>query len=298
MRSLRDLQTFIDVAKQGSISAVARQNQQTPAAISSAIKRLEQELNAVLFIRSTRSIRLTVEGEHFFKFAQDGLHSLKAGVNSLNQDKNKVSGTLQISMPSDLGRNALIGWLDEFIQQYPEVKLKLHLTDETSDLYAESIDFVLRYGIPPDSQLIASQIAPTNRRILVASPQYLEKHGMPQNPRELLEHRCITFMLSGRIFNHWLFYKNDEQIKLKVDCYRIANDGEAVRKWAVEGFGIAYKSKLDVIGDLAAGRLIEICPTWQSDPLPLYLLYADKRQMTPLIESFREFLRQKINQIT
>ena len=294
MRSFNDIQTFIDVASCASISEAARQNAQTPAAVSAAIKRLEKDLGNVLFIRSTRSLRLSVAGEQFLSYAKDSLALLQQGVAAVQISAGQVNGTLQVSAPCDLGRNKLSLWLNDFLAQYPHIKLKLHLSDEVSDIYSQSIDIALRFGVPKDSQLIAIPLYLNNARVLVASPDYISKHGLLTHPLNLADHTTITFMRFGEVFKEWRFYKQGAVQKVQLNCQHIVNDGEMVRRWAIEGKGIAYKSYLDVIETLASGELVHLCPDWQSDPLPLYMMYADRRQMTPVITAFRDFIQQKI----
>jgi len=294
MRSFNDIQTFIDVASCASISEAARQNAQTPAAVSAAIKRLEKDLGNVLFIRSTRSLRLSVAGDQFLSYAKDSLALLQQGVAAVQISAGQVNGTLQVSAPCDLGRNKLSLWLNEFLAQYPHIKLKLHLSDEVSDIYSQSIDIALRFGVPKDSQLIAIPLYLNNARVLVASPDYIAKHGLLTHPLNLADHTTITFMRFGEVFKEWRFYKQGAVQKVQLNCQHIVNDGEMVRRWAIEGKGIAYKSYLDVIETLASGELVHLCPDWQSDPLPLYMMYADRRQMTPVITAFRDFIQQKI----
>lgn len=294
MRSFNDIQTFIDVASCASISEAARQNAQTPAAVSAAIKRLEKDLGNVLFIRSTRSLRLSVAGEQFLSYAKDSLSLIQQGVAAVQTVVGEVTGTLQVSAPCDLGRNKLSEWLNEFLAQYPNVKLKLHLSDEVSDIYSQSIDIALRFGVPKDSQLIAAPLFLNNARILVASAEYVAKNGLLTHPLNLTQHTTITFMRFGEVFKEWRFYKNGTVQKVQLNCQHIVNDGEMVRRWALEGKGIAYKSYLDVIDNLASGELVHLCPEWQSDPLPLYMMYADRRQMTPVITAFRAFIQHKI----
>ncbi|NQZ30876.1 MAG: LysR family transcriptional regulator, partial [Oceanospirillaceae bacterium] len=208
-----------------------------------------------------------------------------------------IAGTLQISVPSDLGRNKICYWIDEFLRDYPKVKLKLYILDENSDIYTQSIDLALRYGVPKDSQLIAKPLVTNNRRVLCASPAYLARKGTPKTPKDLIDHQCLTFIRSGQAFNQWSFFKGEQTEKIKVDCHRIANDSDLIRQWALAGEGIANRSLLDIKADFKAGHLVEVCPDWSSEPLPLYLLYADRRQMTPMLEAFSAFLMMKFKQI-
>ena len=160
-----DLQLFVCTADLGSLSAAARRLDISPAVASAALKRLEQQLQARLFNRSTRSLRLTPEGELFLGNARLALQSLDEGRQQLAGSKVGISGPLQLSAPSDFGRNTLLPWLDEFQQAHPQVQLRLLLGDRVADLFREPVDIALRYGAPEDSSLVALPVAAANRRV-------------------------------------------------------------------------------------------------------------------------------------
>ena len=200
-----DLQLFVTTADLGNLSAAARRLDISPAVASAALKRLEQQLEARLFSRSTRSLRLTPEGELFLGHARLALQSLDDGRQQLAGSKVGISGPLQLSAPSDFGRNTLLLWLDEFQQAHPQVQLRLLLGDRVADLFREPVDIALRYGAPEDSSLVALPVAAANRRVLCAAPQYLQRYGAPQTVDELSEHNCLLYMLGGRLHDRWRF---------------------------------------------------------------------------------------------
>ncbi|GAC35027.1 LysR family transcriptional regulator [Paraglaciecola polaris] len=294
MKSLQDIRSFLKVIRHGSISRAARENGQTPAALSASLKRLEQEVGGTLIIRSTRSLRLTTAGEQFLTHAQQAIELLDKSVQIIQHSTQNISGKLQVSMPSDLGRNTVMPWLNEFMDNYPDVSVSLFLTDELSDVYRQNIDLAFRYGVPEDSGLVASPLYTANRRVLCASPAYIAKFGLITTPYALAEHKCISFIRHERVFDHWLFYHQGREHKIKVSCHRVANDADAVRRWTLDGYGIAYRSRLDVLADLSHKKLVVLCDDWRSDPLPLYMMYADRRQITPVVLRLRDFLQAKI----
>lgn len=294
MKALADLRLFVRTAEVGSLSAAARQLDWSPAVASASLKRLEAELNAQLFVRSTRSLRLTVEGERFLVHATEALRSLDEGTQALHGDRAELRGELRISAPSDLGRSVLLPWLDAFQQLHPKLQLRLQLSDRIADVHRQSIDIALRYGPPPESSLVALPLAPDNRRVLVAAPAYLERHGTPTTPDELTAHNCLRFLLADELHADWRFTGPDG-LPLRVEARgdRVSDDGEVVRRWALAGMGIAYKSWLDVADDVTAGRLVVFCQPWQGEASPLNLMSPDRRLLSPAVQSLRGFLHAR-----
>lgn len=293
MPSLQDIEIFVRTVEGGSLSAAARLLQLTPAVTSAAVKRLEAELGAALFVRSTRSLRLTREGESFLPHCRIALEALATGREEVANGRDAVRGTLQLSMPSDLGRNVLLPWLDEFLAQHPAVSLRMQVSDRLADVYRQPVDVALRYGVPPDSALIALPIAPNNTRVLCASPAYVARRGMPQHPQEIAEHECLCYMLSDEVYDRWRFERDAKSLTVAVRSRRVADDGEVVRRWALAGQGIAYKSALDVVSDIAAGRLVRLCPEWTGEHSPLYLICPDRRHLSPAVQALRAYLQSK-----
>ena len=295
MKSLQDLDIFVRTADSGSLSATARALDLTPAAASAALKRLEAELGVTLFVRSTRSLRLTQEGELFLEHCRPALAGLRQVRDQLAGGQAALRGTLQLAAPSDLGRNVLMPWLDEFQSQHAGVDLRLHLSDRAANVYSEPVDAAFRYGRPQDSSLVALPLSDTHRRVLCAAPSYLQQRGAPATPHDLAGHDCLCFMLGEDVHDRWRFWDAaGQEAQVRVRSHNVANDGDAVRRWAVLGRGIAYKSYFDVAHDLAAGRLVPLCTDWTTEAVPLFLVAPSRRQLTPLVRALRDFMATRL----
>ncbi|MDH1703046.1 LysR family transcriptional regulator [Comamonas terrigena] len=292
MKALQDLDIFVRTVDSGSLSATARALDLTPAATSAALKRLEAELGVPLFVRSTRNLRLTQHGEIFLAQCRPALEALQQVSQQLATGEQALRGMLRLSAPSDLGRNVLLPWLNEFQDKHPQVDIRLQLSDSLANVYSDPVDAAFRYGKPPDSNLVALPLATSHRRVLCASPAYLERHGAPATPHELTGHDCLCFMLNDEVHDRWRFSRGYDtpEFTVRGRSVNVSNDGDAVRRWALLGKGIAYKSFLDVADDLANGRLLALCTDWTTEAAPLFLVMPGRRQLTPLVRSLRDFV--------
>lgn len=297
MQALRDFQLFLLVADCGSLSGAARRLDLTPAAASIGLKRLEAELGVQLFLRSTRSLRLTAEGQVYLEHCRQAMQLLADGREAALTGSTTLSGVLQLSLPSDFGRHVALPWLDDFQAENPALSLRLLLSDRPADIYRHPVDLALRYGSLPDSSLVALPVAADNRRILCASPAYIASHGQPATPHQLVDHNCLCFLLGDEVHDRWRFTRDGDELSVQVRGNRIADDGDAARRWAIAGRGIAYKSALDVAGDLAAGRLRRLCPEFAGEAAALNLLCADRRQISPLVQTLRQFLAERCSSL-
>lgn len=288
-----DLQLFVRAAELGSLSAAARQLDLSPAVASAALKRLEAQLKVRLLARSTRSLRLTAEGEGFLNHARVALASLEEGRRALAQGQAEVSGVLQLSAPSDFGRNVLLPWLDQLQQAYPLLNVRLLLGDRNADLFRQPVDVALRYGTPEDSSLVALPLCPDNRRVLCAAPDYLARHGQPATVAQLAEHNCLLYQLGGRVHDQWRFSDGAATQTVLVRGDRFCDDADVVRRWAVAGVGIAYKSWLDVAADVKAGRLEVLLPGVRGEAAPLNLLCTHRAQLGKPVQLLRDELKAR-----
>ncbi len=290
MKALQDLDIFVRTVDTGSLSATARALDITPAAASAALKRLEAEVQAPLLVRSTRSLRLTPEGTLFLEHARLALGTLGEGLQAISTGRHQVQGVLRLAASSDMGRNVLLPWLDAFQDRHPQLRYRLTLSDRMANMFSEPVDAAFRHGKPRDSSLVALPVAPHNRRVLVASPAYLAQRGAPASPQELVDHDCLCFMLGEEVNDRWTFRRGSEAQQVRVQGGHVCNDGEVVRRWALAGRGIAYKAWVDVAQDVAQGRLQLLCPQWDTEPVPVYMVLPDRRQLTPGLRLLREFV--------
>jgi DNA-binding transcriptional LysR family regulator len=298
VKYIADLEIFVRVAELGSLTAAANSMDLSPQGASTSLKRLEEELEKLLFVRTTRSMRLTSEGERFLARCRPLLAGLLEAEQELVSGNSVISGNLQISMPSDLGRNVILRWLDEFQVKYPAIHLKVQISDRIANVFKQSIDLAIRYGIPPDSNMVALPLVPNNWRVLCASPDYMMSHAPLQHPRDLIQHNCLFYMLGDTLYNRWRFAEGDNQFEVEVQGNRVADDSDAVRRWAIDGHGICYRSRIDVAKDIAAGRLQVLCANWRGEPAPLYLLCADRKQVSPTVRLLREHLESRFREFS
>lgn len=290
MTTLSDLQFLVRAGRSASLSAAARAAGVSPAAASARLKRLEAGLGVRLFVRSTRSLRLTEEGRQYLQQCEQALETITQAGEALRAGHGQIRGQVQLAMPSDLGRQQVLAWLHEFRRLHPGVALRLQVSDRVAAIHREPVDVALRYGEPADSTLIALPLAPDNRRVLCAAPGYLAEHGHPASPLDLPRHRCLCFMLGERPHDRWRFWRDGQAVTVRVDSAVQCDDGDAVRRLACLGEGIAYKSRLDVADDLRRGTLVALCPDWLGEPAPLTLTCADRSALRPVVRLLREHL--------
>ena len=298
MTRLAELELITHIADLGSLTAAAKALDWSPAAASAALKRLEAEWGVAVFVRSTRSLRLSAEGERLMPHVRQALQAMGEARAAAQPHRAALRGELQISMPSDLGRHVLLPWLETFQQRHPQLALRLHLADHNADLMRVPVDIAIRYGAPADSAQVALPLMPDNHRVLVASPAYLARHGMPKRAQDLLEHEALRFMLGGEVPKVWRLQIDGEWVDVPVRGSRSANDGEVVKRWALAGLGVAHKSWLDVSAELAAGQLVRVNPAWLGEPAPLNLVLPGRRQITPAARALRDWLKQQLGTLT
>ncbi|MCZ3437768.1 LysR family transcriptional regulator [Klebsiella pneumoniae] len=288
MFRLEDLTLFVRAAALGSFSDAAREAGQQPAQVSAAIKRLETILNIRLFARSTRSLRLTPEGETWLPYATQMLDTLEAGLQKIQTPDDEVRGMLQIAVPSDLGRNLLLTLFRDFRQRHPALRLRLLFSDQLTDVFKDPVDVAFRYGNNDDASFISLPVAPENRRVLVASPEWIARHGEPQTLEELSQHNALICILRGRPFDRWSLSLDGVVQQQKVSGTVMSDDAEVIRRLAIAGEGIAYKSMLDVSDDLRAGRLRRLLPRYQGDVVPLNLICPHRKQLSAAVRLLYE----------
>ena len=287
------LTLFVESARRGSISAGGRALGLSPAAASAAIKRLEKKLGVRLLERSTRSLSLTSAGEEYLSMIAPALEQLDEARLYIQEQQNTPKGDIRLSIPSDLGRSLIALWIMEFHQQYPDIRLHLSVSDRPVDLIDDSIDLAIRYGQLSDSSLI-SRLLLHNQRVLCASSNYLQRHGIPTTPDELINHQCLTISAKSSFNQHWqLQYPEHGKRKVAIRNALQSDDGNLIRLWALQGAGIALKSWTDVCQDIQTKKLIRVLPEWSSLNAPLQLIYVQKQLQPGRIRLLVDFLVKK-----
>ncbi|MDE1179082.1 LysR family transcriptional regulator [Paraburkholderia sp.] len=294
MDNLGDIRLFVEAANVGGLSAAGRKLGLSPAAASARLVKLEGALRTQLFERTTRSLRLTEEGRMYLAHCQHALQTLDDAHAALHAGHSMVSGKIRVSATSDFGRHVVKRWLDEFNAAHPDVSFALMLSDSLSHLLHDDIDLAIRFGVPADSSMVARRLAP-NRRVLCASPSYIDAHGEPHHPEDLARFDPIVLSSAAGVANEWRFTNGDDTAAFQVSLAkaRETNDGALARDWAVEGAGIVMKSIWDVGEDLQAGRLQIVMPAWRGPDVPVHALYQRTQYMAPRVRALLDFLVER-----
>jgi len=292
------LQSFLRVAQTGSFSAVAHERGVTQPAISRQVSALEEHLGTRLVQRSTQAVTLTDEGREFLPAAQRLVDEADTLRHAVGARRGKATGTVRVAVPVPLGVHLGLR-LGPLLAQHDELSVDLVLRDGASNLIAEGLDLEIRLGPLGDCSLVASQIGRTTAYV-VASPEYLDRHGEPRHPRELAGHECIVYHRWGDE-KVWLFEEPDDpddrahpgaELAVTV-CGRIHTNHATVAHQAVlAGHGIAHISHLLVAEDLRCGRLRRLFPAFPTRRFPLYAVYPSKRSLPPRTRVVIDFIRE------
>ncbi len=288
-----DLQLFARTAALGSFSRAAREADLLPGQVAAAVARLERELDLRLFVRTTRSLRLTAEGALYLPYAQQVLATLREGRARVQGEDAILAGSLQVAAPSDLGRNVLLPWLTAFRAAHPRLQLHLQLSDQVADVFRDPVDIAFRLGRFDNASYVALPLLAHNRRVLVAAPSYLQRAGSPQTLDALGGHACLLYQLGGRSHDRWGFDHQGRRVHVAVSGDLQCDDADVVRRWAVAGQGIAYKSWLDVGDDVRAGRL-QVLLDGAGEALPLNLACPHRKQFSPAVRQLHAYLTQPL----
>ena len=266
------------------------------ATASAAIKRVERALGVELFIRTTRRLRLSVAGEKYIPNCAQALQMLDLAQQNMKDDLDVIDGELKISVPSDLGRNFILSWLDELMDTHTGITLKLHITDSNIDFYRDPVDIAIRYGTPNDANLYGFKICNVPR-VVCATEQYLKQHKQLKHPNDLIAHNALLYQLHDIIHDVWEFTQQGKPIKIKMQSNRSSNDAELVRRWCVNGKGIAMKSSLDMSDDLLSQKIVPVLTEFTPKPSELWLICPSRQTITPAVRLLREHLKTKCDAI-
>lgn len=287
---LKQIQTFVSVALKGSLTAAAQAEGVAPAVIGRRIDALEERLGVKLLVRTTRRITLTHEGSAFLEDCQRILADLANAEGSVSAGGVKASGHLRITAPGGFGRRHVAPLVPSFIAQHPEVSLSLNLSDRIVDIVNEGFDCAVRVGDLPDSSLVSVRLA-DNRRLCVASPEYLARAGTPRHPAELAQHQCLALSSDASQTRGWAFVIDGQlahlRVRGRVDC----SDGQVLYDWCLQGLGVAWRSAWEVEREVAAGRLVALLQDYAAPPNGIYAVFPQRRHLPLRLRLWIDFLK-------
>ena len=292
MPHTEDMAIFVRVVELGSLSAAGRDMRMSPAVVSNRIARLEGDLGIRLLHRTTRRVNPTEEGTTFYEHCVTILNELEQVESLLTARTDEPRGPIKVTAPAVFGRMHVAPFVPAFLEKYPNMQVRLHLTDSLVDLIQERIDLAIRIAHLEDSTAIVRKLAP-NRRVIVAAPAYLEKHPAPKEPADLLEHNCLLLRFPGSKQYRWTLEAPDGPVTLRVSGNMDSNNGEALRDWCLAGYGLALKSLWEVGEDISAGRLIVVLPDFPPLGYGIYALYPHSRFVPARVRFFIDFLAEK-----
>ncbi|WP_266160458.1 LysR family transcriptional regulator [Dyella silvatica] len=282
---------FVRVVEAKSFAAAAAQLGMTPSGVSRAVSRLEEQLGARLLFRSTRSMRLTDDGAAFHARCKEILADLTEATEALGHANRKPSGKLRVGVSVSVGRAALIPNLRDFEARYPDIRLELAMSDFPHDLNGEGVDCAIRMGQLEDSSLIARKIG-YFRNVVLASPEYLQRHGAPRAIEDLKRHRCINYVYPNGRPRQWQFDTPSGQVEVDIDAHMLINDGESVIQAAVAGLGIIQAPHLLAACMLDLGKLELVMTDTISTGKPVWIVYPQKKHLSGRVQAFIEWVRE------
>jgi len=288
MDHIKQIEAFVHSATRGSMSAAAQVESVTPAVIGRRLDALEARLGVKLLLRTTRKLSLTFEGQAFLEDCQRILNDLSNAEAAVSLGGIRASGHLRVSAPAGFGRRHVAPQVAAFMQANPDVTVRLDLTDRLVDLLNEGVDCAVRIGEMADSSLAVSKLGEM-RRLVVASPDYIARYGMPKNPAELAAHNCLSLGQQ----RGWTLRQTPggEVASGKVAGTFECNDGAVLHEWALAGKGLAWRSMWEVGDDLRSGRLVSLLEDHAAPAVGIYAVFPQRRHLPLRVRLFIDQLK-------
>ncbi|MGF6180026.1 DNA-binding transcriptional LysR family regulator [Massilia sp. UYP32] len=290
MGKFTQMATFVEVVARGSLSAAARAEGIAPAMIGRRLDALEARLGVKLLQRTTRRLVLTDEGSAFLEDCQRILAEVGDAESAISEHSMRASGHLTVSAPAGFGRQHVAPLLPSFLAEHRDVSINLNLSDRVVDLVAEGVDVAIRIASLDDSNLVGVKLA-DNRRVVVASPAYLKRHGWPRQLADLTRHNCLPISSEGSQ-RGWTFIDDGKPVTLKVGGNMVCNDGAVLHAWALAGKGLAWRSMWEVGGQIASGELVTVLDDFAAPGNDVHAVFAQRRHLPLRIRAFVDFLRR------
>lgn len=290
-----NIRTFVRVYELGSMSAAGRDLRISPAVTSSRISQLEEHLGVRLFQRTTRSLTPTEQGKSFYRGATDILEAVESAEAQIVNITENLKGSLYVAAPLGVGRRLIAPQVPEFLKDYPEVNVRLRLTDRKVDLTTEGLDLAFFLGQPEDSNLRIRKIADVVR-ILCASPDYVERRGMPESGSDLVSdgHECLSLRFPGATEFQWLLTTPGGPKRFRVAGRYESDDGDVLTDWALAGHGVAMKPVFEIAEHLQTGALVPVAEKTPPEPIQMACLFTHRRRQDPKTRLFMEFMIDRV----
>lgn len=292
-----DLSFFAVVAANSSLSSAARELALSTAAVSKRLSSMEARLGSTLFNRTTRRMSLTEEGAAFHTQARRILADLEGLAQTFNKLGGAPSGLLRVNATLGFGRSHIAPLISTFAHEHKNIEVRLQLSVNPPPISEDAFDVCIRFGEPQGNRVIAKRLA-ANRRLLVASPAYLKRVGVPESPQDLGKHSCIGIRQGEEAYGVWRLTRTNANTKIKNAKAEVVktrgslstNDGEIAVNWALDGHGILMRAQWDVERYLKSGRLVQVLSDWQTPPADIYAVYPERHASTLRVKVFVDWL--------
>ena len=298
MAYLDNIAVFVRVVELGNLSAAGRDMRISPAVASNRIKELEKHLGVRLFNRTTRQLMPTEHGTVFYTGAKQVLEAISEAEASVSALSGQPRGTIKVTAPLGLGRRLIASGIPEFRDKYPDIEVRLRLSDHNVDIMKEGIDVAFRLGIIEDSSLRMRGIMECER-VLAASPAYLEARGEPRDPHDLLgnRHDCLMLRYPGSREFFWMLQMPEGPHKFEVHGPFDTDDGDVLTGWALSGRGIINKPRFEIEPYLRDGRLKVILPQTPPTPVQFAAVFPHKKLQDPKVRLLLDFMAERCQRL-
>jgi DNA-binding transcriptional LysR family regulator len=291
---LDNIAVFVRVVELGNLSAAGRDMRISPAVASNRIKELEKHLGVRLFNRTTRQLMPTEHGRVFYEHAVTVLQAVAEAEAAVSALSGQPRGTIRVTAPLGLGRRLIASGIPEFHQRYPDIEVRLRLSDHEVDMMREGIDVAFHLGILEDSSLRMRGIMEC-QRVLVAAPAYLDRRGEPKAPQDLVSdrHDCLILRYPGAREFQWYLATPEGPKKLEVKGPYDSDDGDVLTNWAIAGHGIINKPRFEVEPYIRDGRLKVILPDTPPVPIQLAAVFPHRKFQDPKVRLLLDFMAER-----
>ena len=298
MSYLDNLRVFVRVVELGNLSAAGRDQRASPAVASNRIKELERHLGVRLFNRTTRKLTPTEHGRVFYEGAVKIIEAINEAEAAIADLAKKPKGAIRITAPLGIGRRLIASGIPEFHDKYPDIEVRLRLSDHNIDIMSEGVDVAFKLGILEDSNLRMRGIM-NCERVICASPDYLQRRGTPMTPDALIadHHDCLLLRYPGSKEYFWTLQMPDGTRKLEVSGPYDSDDGDVLTRWALDGRGIINKPLFEVKNYLNEGALHAILEDTPPVSIQLAAIYPHKRFQDPKVRLMIDFMTERCQRL-
>ncbi|MCL9776820.1 LysR family transcriptional regulator [Vibrio methylphosphonaticus] len=285
---------FVEVVESGSFTIAAEKTHHSTSYISKEVTKLEERLGVRLLQRTTRVLKLTPEGEHFYQQARDVIDAAKAAEESISGSQTEPTGVLKITCPVALGLSTMTPIFTRYAQTYPKVSLDIDLSDKKIDVIEQGIDIAIRASDKlEDSSLISRKLF-SDTGVTIASPQYLKSRGTPIHPRELTQHDIITYSYAKNP-KRWSYQEpNGHEAIVDITNRITINSAQMELEMCKAGVGITRLPRFYLGNEIESGELIELFSDFPKHQLGVYMVYPSRKHMSAKVRAFKEIVEQEL----